>query len=151
VRHLCARGWSARHRLGRERHAPRGAAVGARAADAAAGMSGRWLKLALGTAALMGLVWLVRSVWDHDAFMAWIGRVRPIPFFSLMSLLPAVGVPITPFFVVAGATYGARLGLLGSLIAIGANLALCYWVARTMRPAVAALFRRVGYSLPPMG
>src|SRR5262249_50212432 len=62
----------------------------------------------------------------------------------------AIGVPITPFFVVAGATFGARLGMIGSWVAISVNLALCYWTARTMRPLVESLFHRFGYPLPPI-
>jgi uncharacterized membrane protein YdjX (TVP38/TMEM64 family) len=64
--------------------------------------------------------------------------------------LPVVGVPITPFFVVAGATFGARYGLIGSCIAIGVNLAICYWTARLMRPTLESLFRRFNYPLPPV-
>jgi uncharacterized membrane protein YdjX (TVP38/TMEM64 family) len=110
----------------------------------------RWLKRALLVGALVALGWLGHSVWDHDALMGWIGRASPIPFFALMSLLPAVGVPITPFFVVAGATFGARLGVIGSWVAISVNFALCYFLARTMRPSVETLFRRFGHPLPPV-
>jgi uncharacterized membrane protein YdjX (TVP38/TMEM64 family) len=91
---------------------------------------------------------VVRSVWDQQALMAWIGRASPIKFFTLMALLPALGVPITPFFVLAGATFGARIGVLGSLVALAANLTGCYWIARRIRPLVESLLKRYQYRLP---
>jgi uncharacterized membrane protein YdjX (TVP38/TMEM64 family) len=41
-----------------------------------------------------------------------------------------------------------RLGLVGSLLALAANAAGCYFVARLMRPRLAALLRRFRYQLP---
>ena len=51
------------------------------------------------------------------------------------ALLPAIGVPITPFFLLAGATFGVQTALIGSLIALAANMAICYWIGRSgLRP-----------------
>jgi uncharacterized membrane protein YdjX (TVP38/TMEM64 family) len=91
---------------------------------------------------------VVRSVWDQQALMAWVGRASPIQFFTMMALLPAVGLPITPFFVLAGATFGAKIGVLGSLVALAANLTGCYWIAQRIRPRVESLLRRYQYRLP---
>jgi uncharacterized membrane protein YdjX (TVP38/TMEM64 family) len=72
-----------------------------------------------------------------------------LPFFGGMALAPMFGMPITPLFVVAGATFGRRLGLIGSAAALAANLALCYWIARSrLRPWLVRLMRRFDYELP---
>ena len=110
-----------------------------------------WVKRGLSVLAVVGLVLLLWSVWDREALMAWVARARPLPFFALMALLPVIGVPITPFFIVAGATFGARLGLIGSGLAVATNLILCYGIARKLRPRLKSLLRRFGYNLPDIG
>ena len=50
--------------------------------------------------------------------------------------VPAIGVPMTPLLLLAGATFGPGIGLLGSLLALALNLTLCYWIANLMRPGL---------------
>jgi uncharacterized membrane protein YdjX (TVP38/TMEM64 family) len=100
----------------------------------------------LGLAALAVVVWWA---WDHDAMMAWKADAGALPFFAAMAVLPAIGMPITPFFVLAGATFGVGIGLLGSGVALGLNLALCYGIARSgLRPWLESLLQRFEYELP---
>ncbi len=107
------------------------------------------MKRALGVAALIVLALLLWSVWDHEALITWMREARPLPFFAAMAVLPALGVPFTPFFILAGATFGGRVGLVGSLLALGANLTLCYWIAQSsLRPRLVRLLRRFDYELP---
>jgi uncharacterized membrane protein YdjX (TVP38/TMEM64 family) len=107
------------------------------------------MKRALLAIALVGLALLLWSIWNREALLEWIRSARALPFFAVMALLPAVGVPITPFFVLAGASFGIRVGLIGSLLALGANFALCYFIARSsLRPRLVALLRRFDYELP---
>jgi uncharacterized membrane protein YdjX (TVP38/TMEM64 family) len=107
------------------------------------------MKRALLAIALLSLAVLLWSIWDREALLQWIQSARALPFFAVMAILPAVGVPITPFFVLAGATFGTRVGLAGSLLALGANLALCYFIARSgLRPRLVALLGRFDYELP---
>ncbi len=101
--------------------------------------------------AIAAVVVLAASLWDREAWAGWIASARPIPFFAAMALLPAIGMPMTPFFLVAGATFGSRLGLVGSAVALGANLALCYAIARSgLRPRLVSLVRRFGRELPEL-
>jgi len=98
---------------------------------------------------VLGLLALVWAVWDHDALLGWTARARPVPFFAVMAVVPALGVPMTPFFILAGATFGAPIACLGSAIAIVANLTLCYALARgRLRSWTEAVFRRFDYELP---
>jgi uncharacterized membrane protein YdjX (TVP38/TMEM64 family) len=51
--------------------------------------------------------------------------------------------------IAAGATFGVRLGLVGSLIALAANLIASYRIARSgLRPHLERLFQRFDYELP---
>jgi uncharacterized membrane protein YdjX (TVP38/TMEM64 family) len=109
-----------------------------------------WLKRilwVLGVALLALVAW---SVWDHrDALMGWKEEAGPVKFFAAMAVLPALGVPITPLFVLAGATFGVGPGLLGSGVALGLNLILCYGIARSaLRPWLESLLGRFEYELP---
>jgi uncharacterized membrane protein YdjX (TVP38/TMEM64 family) len=100
----------------------------------------------LGLIALAGALWWA---WDRDAMMTWKEEAGAIPFFAVMAVLPAFGMPITPLFVVAGATFGVAIGLLGSGVALGLNLSLCYAIARSgLRPRLEALLQRFEYELP---
>jgi uncharacterized membrane protein YdjX (TVP38/TMEM64 family) len=111
-----------------------------------------WLRRTLWIAALAGLLYVLWSIWDRDAVMAWVQQAQPLALFTAMALLPALGVPITPFFIVAGASFGVLLGLLGSGLALAANLAMCYWIARSgLQSRLESLLRRFKYDLPDFG
>jgi uncharacterized membrane protein YdjX (TVP38/TMEM64 family) len=107
-----------------------------------------WVKRTLAVTSALLVSLLLWAIWDLDAMLAWQQRATPARFFAVMSLLPAIGVPMTPLLLLAGATFGPGIGLLGSLVALALNLTLCYWIANLMRPRVASLLRRFGYELP---
>lgn len=99
--------------------------------------------------ALAGMVYLLWSAWDHEAFLRWKEEAGPVPFFAAMAVLPAIGFPVTPFFILAGATFGVVLGLGGSLLALLVNFSLCFWLARSgLRPRISRLLERFGVDLP---
>ena len=97
---------------------------------------------------MLVVTFLLWGIWDLDAMLAWQQRASPVPFFAVMSVLPAIGFPMTPLFILAGATFGPAGGLMGSLVALALNLTLCYGIAQLMRPRLIALLRRFGYELP---
>jgi uncharacterized membrane protein YdjX (TVP38/TMEM64 family) len=109
----------------------------------------RWLTSAATAGGVLALTALIWWGWKHPLMQTWIAEASPIPFFAAMALLPALGVPIGPFFVLAGAAFGIRLGLVGSAAALGVNLLLCYRIGRgRLRRMMARLLGRLGYSLP---
>ncbi len=86
---------------------------------------------------------------DVDEFLGWIRDLGPIPFFLALTLLPAVGFPTTPFFLLAGAAFGVWISIVGSTIAQAINLAFCYWLStRYLRTFLERLIEKTRYSIP---
>jgi uncharacterized membrane protein YdjX (TVP38/TMEM64 family) len=108
----------------------------------------RWLKPVAAAVAALIVAYLLWSAWDHRAVMDWIYRLRPVPFFVAMAVLPAIGFPFTPLFLFAGASFGPVMGFVGSMIALAANLVVCFVIARRMREPLQSLLRRFKYELP---
>jgi uncharacterized membrane protein YdjX (TVP38/TMEM64 family) len=108
-----------------------------------------WARRAGILALIVGLGCLIISIWDRDALVQWISEASPLPFFLGMAVLPAIGVPQSPFMIVAGATFGVWIGLIGSLAAIAINLCIGYAIAHTrLRPRIESLFERFDYKVP---
>jgi uncharacterized membrane protein YdjX (TVP38/TMEM64 family) len=108
-----------------------------------------WKRVVVVTFVVVIGVWLW-TIWDHRAVMEWTRNLQPLPYFIFMALAPAIGLPVTPFFVLAGVSFGKGPGVIGSLIALGVNLALCYQIARRMRPMFSSLLKRFGWELPDL-
>ncbi|MGN6110920.1 MAG: hypothetical protein ACTHU0_37815 [Kofleriaceae bacterium] len=109
----------------------------------------RWLRRALLVAGAAVVLYLAWAIWKSGAVVDWMRSARPLPFFIALAVLPALGAPITPLFLAAGATFGIHVGLIGTALALAANLALCYWIARSrLRGPLEALLRRFGHALP---
>jgi uncharacterized membrane protein YdjX (TVP38/TMEM64 family) len=108
----------------------------------------RYLRIGLGAAVLLAIMYFVWSAYDHQAVMAWFQDLRPVPFVIAMALLPAIGAPTTPLYILAGASFGIWVGLLVSLIGLAANATLCFWIARKMRPRFERLLERFETELP---
>src|SRR3954452_8357119 len=86
----------------------------------------RWLKPVAAVIIALVAAYILWSAWDHRAVMDWIYRLRPVPYFLVMALAPAIGFPLTPFFLFAGASFGIAVGLVGSLVALAINLVVCF-------------------------
>lgn len=109
-------------------------------------MRTRNLLLIIAVVGLFALFWIV---WDQQATMAVLRNSGPWPFFGAMALLPAIGAPLTPFFLLAGASFGVQVGLIGSALALAVNLTLCYWVARSgLHGRLEAILARFDYEMP---
>ncbi|WP_169928169.1 TVP38/TMEM64 family protein [Labilithrix luteola] len=99
-------------------------------------------------AAFVAFLWLV---WNRGLLTSWQEHANPFVFFSAMAVLPIVGVPVSPLYVVAGVTFDTWIGLLGSLAALAVNLALSFWIARSgLRPHLLRLMTRTGRALPDL-
>lgn len=99
-------------------------------------------------AALAVMIWLWRA-WDTESFVEWKAQAGPAPFFVALAVLPAFGVPTTPFYLLAGATFGVKTGLAGSAASLAVNLVLCYWIAHSgLRVWLERLLARTRYDLP---
>jgi uncharacterized membrane protein YdjX (TVP38/TMEM64 family) len=122
----------------------------------------RWMLL-VGVAAcgliVCGLAWwwLRSRGYDvregFDWVLAQVRELGPLPFFTLMALLPAVGAPISIFTLTVGPLFAPALGLplvmVLALISLAVNLALTYVLARwLLRPWVERLCTWLGFSIP---
>jgi uncharacterized membrane protein YdjX (TVP38/TMEM64 family) len=77
----------------------------------------------------------------------------PWVFFVAMALLPAVGFPISVFYLTAASAFAAQMGMVGVIVAAGAaiavDLALSYWLARYgLRPWLEQMIGRTKYKIP---
>jgi len=77
----------------------------------------------------------------------------PWVFFAGLAFLPAVGAPLSAFTIVAGEAFAGTMTMAGVLAAteaaIGANLALTYWLARRgLRPLLSWFTEYYGYRVP---
>jgi uncharacterized membrane protein YdjX (TVP38/TMEM64 family) len=111
-----------------------------------------WARRAGIAGLVIGLAYVIVSIWDRDAFERWMSEASPLPFFLAMAVLPTIGVPLSPFLIVAGAVFGVEVGLIGSITAIAINLCIVYTVAHSkLRPRVGKLFERFDYKVPDFG
>lgn len=102
--------------------------------------------IAVGLAIVAYIAW---TIWDYETLMAWIERARPLPFFLAMAVLPAAGLPFTPFYLLAGASFELHIAIVGTALALAANLAFCYFIGQAgLRRHLVSLFERFGYTLP---
>lgn len=84
------------------------------------------------------------------AALAWSGfsletfeTLHPLALLFAMVLLPALGLPMTPFYVIAGLRFGIPAGLAFSAIATLLNLLLCYAIAHgRLRPILRGSIER---------
>lgn len=77
----------------------------------------------------------------------------PVVFFGAMAVLPAIGFPMSVFYLTAASAFGAQMGMGGVIaaagVAIAIDLALSYWLARYgLRPWLEQMVARTKYKIP---
>ncbi|WP_110599171.1 VTT domain-containing protein [Salinicola lusitanus] len=101
----------------------------------------RWWRVAL--AAGLGVALCVLFAAYGGVPHGWLEELQLLPFTLAMIVLPALGVPMTPFFIVAGLRFGVAGGLAVAALATLCNLLLCYAIAHSrLRPRLRQLLQR---------
>ncbi len=93
------------------------------------------------------------SVWLIEATITVLRDAGPWAFFGAFAVLPAVGFPISVFYVTAGTAFTEKLGMGAVLTATGGallvNLSLSYWLGRyLLRPWLEKIISRTKYRIP---
>ena len=102
-------------------------------------------------ALVLGGAWLYSNGWGWQAFLDWKRSIGVIPFFTGLALLPLIGIPTSPLFLLAGVTFGLTAALAGSAISIAVNLVLSFWLARkVLKQSLVSWLQRRDYQLPQL-
>jgi uncharacterized membrane protein YdjX (TVP38/TMEM64 family) len=121
-----------------------------------------WLGLALGASVALAVIAYVLHTtgalaairrWPVKEWVRQIAALGPVPYMLALAVLPAVGAPVTIFYLLAGAVFahygGLPAALAASFAAIGANIALTYAMGRwLMHPVIERLAGRFGWKVP---
>lgn len=110
-------------------------------------------------AALAGAWWF--KIHDYsvsrsiDAGLLLLRDAGPWVFFTAMAVLPALGCPMSAFYLAAGSVFTVTLGLPGvlaaSALALIVNVALTYWLAAYgLRPWLEEMIGRTKYKIPEL-
>jgi uncharacterized membrane protein YdjX (TVP38/TMEM64 family) len=85
-------------------------------------------------------------------FIEWIDSEGPFLFFTALTLLPLLGIPVTPFYLAAGAVFEPYVTMIGTAAALALNHLLAYALGRrTLRPLLGTFLRRWKMPLPEPG
>jgi uncharacterized membrane protein YdjX (TVP38/TMEM64 family) len=110
-----------------------------------------WQWIALGVAmaaAAAGAYVLLKFIPVHE-IVDQARRLGPIPFFGALAVLPAFGMPVTPFYLVAAEFFGRGVAVVGVVTAITINVALTYALGRwLLHPVAEKLVAKLGYRIP---
>ncbi|MBK1643440.1 hypothetical protein CKO25_01960 [Thiocapsa imhoffii] len=116
----------------------------------------RWVVWSVRLFGLLTLVligaWLWSAYgWGLATFWDWTSHAHPVPFFVLLALLPAIGFPTSPFYLLAGATFGTSVALIGSALSLAAYLMLSWWIGHTgLRPWIERRLARTSFKMPTL-
>tara|TARA_Y100000588_G_C14229830_1_gene914760 strand:+ start:99 stop:791 length:693 start_codon:yes stop_codon:yes gene_type:complete len=83
---------------------------------------------------------------------ALIDEIRTWPavlFFLMVALLPLIGFPISPLFIIAGVRFGVTWAIPFSMAALAVNLVLAYWFStRLLHRVIEKIVNMWDYSIP---
>lgn len=84
----------------------------------------------------------------HDV-TAFVREQGPIPFLAALAVLPLVGVPVSAFYLAAGAVFPLWISLVVTVVGLAINITLAYWLARRwFRSGIERVLDRTRYSIP---
>jgi uncharacterized membrane protein YdjX (TVP38/TMEM64 family) len=73
----------------------------------------------------------------------------PLPFFTALAFLPAVGLPVSAFYLAAGAVFPLGVSVTGTALGLAVNITFTYWMARKwFRGGIERLLKRTRYKIP---
>jgi len=86
--------------------------------------------------------------WAREIALPWLERLPPGALLVAVAVLPALGCPVSPLYLLVGA-HGPWVSGPGLALAVAANLSLSWVLARTiLRPVLTALVARRGLRIP---
>jgi uncharacterized membrane protein YdjX (TVP38/TMEM64 family) len=78
-----------------------------------------------------------------------IKEAGPIPYFAALAIVPCVGFPTTPFFLLAAPAFGVPVSILGTAVALAVQYGFSYWLAKShLLGWLEKLLARTRYDLP---
>lgn len=102
-----------------------------------------------GVLLVLALVAVLYFHWDHGAVIETLEALGPLPFFVGLAVLPAFGVPTTPFYVLAGIAFHPVVALVGTVASIALNLGVSHLLGRSgLRRFILVLLRPTRFDLP---
>ncbi len=90
-----------------------------------------WRAIAVALPGVVIVLVLLLAIWQHriDAAITALKQAGPLPLFAAMVLLPLLGCPASPLYLLAGAALGLRDGIVCAAAAILINLLLTWWLS----------------------
>ena len=84
-----------------------------------------------------------------EAILEILRGAPPWVFVAALALLPLVGIPLSPLWMVTGATFGMKTGMILIVAGFAINFALAYLISnRLFREPLLRLFQRRGIGIP---
>jgi len=126
------------------------------------GSSAKKIKLLL-TASLCGAGVVFLALYFTDLEIAdikswiqyWTDEIQTWPailFFLMVALLPLIGFPISPLFIIAGIRFGSAWAIPFSLAALAVNLALAHWIStKLLHSTIQKIASKWDYDIPKVG
>ena len=82
----------------------------------------------------------------------WTEEIRtwnPVVFFLIVALLPLIGFPISPLFIIAAVRFGVGWAIPFSMTALAVNLILAYWIStKLLHWFIEKIASHWNYSIP---
>ncbi|OIO60766.1 MAG: hypothetical protein COZ46_01970 [Verrucomicrobia bacterium CG_4_10_14_3_um_filter_43_23] len=91
----------------------------------------------------------VRAIEQFSRHLSALAKLHPAYLILAITIAPAVGIPVSPLYILSGIAYGTQAGIIYSTIGVALNIALTYWVARRfLNKFIQRLLTRFNYKVP---